>query len=174
MAPSSQRIFSVDADGNVESVEVAGTRETRERLAQLAWLLDSSIRVPGTRFTVGLDALIGLFPFVGDLIGVLFSGYILSEAARLGAPKIVLTRMAFNIGLEGLVGIIPFAGDAFDAVFKANQRNVRLLNGWLDQPKKAERSSRAFGIALVLGVVLFLLLLAGLALLLARWILSLF
>ncbi|MET0918595.1 MAG: hypothetical protein ABWY07_09280, partial [Burkholderiales bacterium] len=65
-------------------------------------------------------------------------------------------------------------GDAFDAVFKANQRNVRLLNGWLDHPQKTERSSRAFGIALVLGVVLFLLLLAGVALLLARWILSLF
>jgi hypothetical protein len=174
MATSSQRIISVDAEGNVESVEAAGTRETRERLAQLAWLLDSSIRIPGTRFTVGLEALIGLFPFIGDLIGVLFSSYILSEAARLGVPKVVLTRMAFNIGLEGLVGIIPFAGDAFDAVFKANQRNVKLLNGWLDQPKKAERSSRAFGIALVLGVIFFLLLLAGLAVLLARWIWSLF
>jgi len=168
------RILTVDAEGRVESVEAASTRETRDRLAQLAWLLDSSIRIPGTRITVGLDALIGLFPFVGDLIGVLFSGYILSEAARLGAPKMVLARMAFNVGLEGLVGIIPFAGDAFDAVFKANQRNVRLLNGWLDHPKKTERSSRAFGMALVLGVVLFLVLLVGLALLLANWILSLF
>jgi hypothetical protein len=174
VAPSSQRIISVDAEGKVESVEAADTRETRERLAQLAWLLDSSIRIPGTRFTVGLDPLIGLFPFIGDLIGVLFSSYILSEAARLGAPRIVLTRMAFNVGAEGLVGIIPFAGDAFDAVFKANQRNVKLLNGWLDDPRKTERSSRAFGIALVLGLVLFVLLLAGLTLLLARWIWSLF
>ena len=174
MATSSQRVISVDPEGKVESVEATGIRETRGRLVQLAWLLDSSIRVPGTRFTVGLDALVGLFPFVGDLIGVLFSSYILSEAARLGAPKIVLTRMAFNVGLEGLVGIVPFAGDAFDAVFKANQRNVKLLNGWLDEPKKAERASRAFGIALVLGVVLFLLLLAGLAVALARWTWSLF
>ena len=174
MATSSQRIISVDPEGNVESVEATGIRETRGRLVRLAWLLDSSIRVPGTRFTVGLDALVGLFPFVGDLIGVLFSSYILSEAARLGAPKIVLTRMAFNVGLEGLVGIVPFAGDAFDAVFKANQRNVKLLNGWLDEPKKAERASRAFGIALVLGVVLFLLLLAGLAVALARWTWSFF
>ena len=173
MATSSQRIISVP-EGNVESVEATGIRATRGRLVQLAWLLDSSIRVPGTRFTVGLDALIGLFPFVGDLIGVLFSSYILSEAARLGAPKIVLTRMAFNVGLEGLVGIVPFAGDAFDAVFKANQRNVKLLNSWLDEPKKAERANRAFGIALVLGVVLFLLLLAGLAVALARWTWSLF
>ena len=173
---TNNRILTVDTAGNVESIDPADTRdtrETRERLAQLAWLLDSSIPVAGTRFTVGLEALIGLFPFVGDLIGALLSSYILSEAARLGAPKIVLTRMAFNIGLEGLAGIIPFAGDAFDAVFKANQRNVKLLNGWLDQPGKTVRASRAFGIALVLGVVLFLLLLVGIAFLLARWLWSL-
>ena len=68
---------------------------------------------------------------------------------------------------------MPFAGDAFDAFFKANQRNVKLLDGWLDQPEKAERSSRAFGLALLLAVVLFLLVLAGLGVLLARWIWSL-
>ena len=171
-----QEISGDDPAAMAKAVTAAtrGTRDTRARLAQLAWLLDSSIRIPGTRFTVGLDALIGLFPFIGDLIGVLFSSYILSEAARLGAPKLVLTRMALNVGLEGLVGIIPLAGDAFDAVFKANQRNVSLLNGWLDQPKETERSNRAFGTALVLGVVLLLLLLAGLALLLARWIWSSF
>jgi Domain of unknown function (DUF4112) len=170
----SRRIISVDAEGQVQSVEAAGLSETRERLAKLAWLLDSSIRVPGTRFTVGLEALVGLLPFIGDLIGVLFSTYIVSEAARLGAPKSVLTRMAFNVGLEGVVGILPLAGDAFDAVFKANQRNVKLLNDWLDQPKKAERSSRAFAIVLMLGLVVSLLLPAGLTLLLARWIWSSF
>ena len=74
MSPSSPRIISVDAEGKVESAEPAGTRETRARLARLAWLLDSSIRIPGTRFTVGLDALIGLFPFIGDLIGVCSRG----------------------------------------------------------------------------------------------------
>ena len=167
-----RRTISIDADGNVERVEAAGLGELRERLARLAWLLDSSIRIPGTRFTVGLDAIVGLFPFVGDLIGVLFSSYIVAEAARLGAPKAVLARMAFNVGLEGLVGIIPLAGDAFDAAFKANQRNVKLLNRWLDQPRKTQRASTAFGILLVLGLVLLLLLPAGLALLLAGWIFS--
>jgi hypothetical protein len=161
--PLSRRIISVDAEGKVQSVEAAGLSETRERLAELAWLLDSSIRVPGTRLTVGLEALVGLLPFIGDLIGVLFSTYIVSEAARLGAPKSVLTRMAFNVGLEGVVGILPLAGDAFDALFKANQRNVKLLDDWLEQPKKAERSSRAFAIVLML---------AGLGVLLARWIWS--
>jgi hypothetical protein len=168
------RIINVDDKGKVRSVEEAGVRETRQRLAALAWLLDSSIPIPGTRFTVGIDALIGLFPFIGDMIGVLLSSYILSEASRLGAPKSVLMRMSFNIGIEGLVGIVPFAGDLFDAAFKANQRNVKLLNDWFDQPQKTARASRAFGIGLVVAVVLSLMLLGYAALLILRWLFSLY
>jgi hypothetical protein len=154
-------------------VEEAGVRETRQRLAFVAWLLDSSIPIPGTRFTIGIDALIGLFPFIGDMIGVLLSSYILSEASRLGAPKPVLMRMTFNIGIEGLVGIVPFAGDLFDAAFKANQRNVKILNDWFDRPEKTERASRAFGIGLVVAVIVFLALLGYLAFLLLRSLFSL-
>src|SRR5687767_9579377 len=125
------RIISVDASGNVQSIEPVGARETHQRLSQLAWLLDSSIPIPGTRFTIGLDALLGLFPVLGDLLGVLVSSYIVNEAARLGAPRSVLLRMALNVGIEGIIGIVPFAGDVFDAAWKANQRNVRLLDDWL-------------------------------------------
>ena len=164
------RIIDVDEAGNVRSVEQAGVRETRERLKQIAWLLDSSIPIPGTRFTIGIEALIGLFPFIGDLIGVLLSSYVLAEAARLGAPKSVLVRMSGNVALEGIVGMIPFAGDVFDAVFKANQRNVRLLEAWLDEPRRTARSSRIFGAAIVLGVAALLVLLTLLALALVRWI----
>lgn len=114
----------------------------RARLRQLAWLLDSSIPIPGTGWSIGVDALIGLFPFLGDLAGVLLSGYILVEARRLGASKAVLGRMALNIAVEGVAGLVPFFGDLFDAAFKANQRNVRLLDAWLDRPAKAERASR--------------------------------
>jgi hypothetical protein len=134
---------------------------TRRKLAQLAWLLDSSIPIPGTRFSIGLDALIGLFPFIGDLVGVALSGYILSEASRIGAPRSVLLRMAFNVALEGLVGLVPLAGDVFDAAFKANQRNVRLLEAWLDEPRRTERSTRAFGVVLLLGVAGFVALLGA-------------
>jgi hypothetical protein len=167
------RIINVDEKGNVRSVEEPDVRETRQRLASLAWLLDSSIPIPGTRFTIGIDALIGLFPFIGDLLGVLLSSYILSEASRLGAPKPVLMRMTFNIGIEGLVGIVPVAGDIFDAAFKANQRNVKILNDWFDRPGKTERYSRAFGIGLVIAVVLFLALLGYAAFLVLRWLFSL-
>lgn len=168
------RIIDVDAQGKVQSVERADVHETREKLKALAWLLDSSIPIPGTRFTIGVEAIIGLFPFIGDLIGVVLSSYILSEASRLGAPKSVLMRMAFNVGVEGVVGIVPFAGDVFDAAFKANQRNVRLLNGWFEHPEKAERSSRTFGALLIVGLAAFLVLLVYLGYLLLRWLIGLF
>src|SRR3954469_14267619 len=144
--------------------------QIRERLTRLAWLLDSSIPIPGTRFTIGLDALIGLFPVVGDLAGVFLSSYILKEAAALGVSRSILARMAFNVAVEGLVGMIPFAGDVFDAAFKANQRNVRLLNAYLDHPQQAKRSSRVFVSLLAAGIVLFLVLTGSLGFLLTRWI----
>jgi hypothetical protein len=164
------RIIDVDPAGNVRSVESPGVRETRGRLKQLAWLLDSSIPIPGTRFTVGIEALIGLFPFIGDLVGVLLSSYILGEAARLGAPKSVLLRMSANVALEGVVGIVPLAGDVFDAAFKANQRNVRLLEAWLEEPRRTVRSSRLLGAAIVAGAAGFLVLLVVLSIALVRWI----
>jgi hypothetical protein len=171
---NSRRIIDVDTAGRVRSVERAGARQTRERLKQLAWLLDSSIPIPGTRFTVGIEALIGLFPFIGDLVGVLLSSYILGEAARLGAPRSVLLRMSANVALEGVVGIVPFAGDVFDAAYKANQRNVRLLEAWLEEPGRTVRSSRLLGAAIVALVAVFLVALVLLAIALVRWIAGLF
>ena len=146
------------------------TWQVRERLNWLAWLLDSSIPIPGTRLTIGVDALIGLFPVIGDAVGVVLSSYIVREAAALGAPRSILARMAFNVALEGLVGVIPLAGDVFDAAFKANQRNVRLLNAWLDAPRAAQRSSRAFVAALVAGVAVFLVVACVAGFFIARWL----
>ena len=146
------------------------TGEVRERLGRLAWLLDSSIPIPGTRFSIGLDALIGLVPVLGDVLGVFLSSYIVREAAALGAPRSILARMAFNVALEGLVGMIPLAGDVFDAAWKANQRNVRLLNAWLDHPRAAQRSSRAFVASLIAGLAGFLVLGCVAGFLIARWL----
>jgi Domain of unknown function (DUF4112) len=159
------------AGGQKEAMEHRSvTWQVRERLAWLAWLLDSSIPIPGTRFSIGLEALIGLFPVVGDAIGVFLSSYIVREAAALGVSRSILARMAFNVALEGLVGMIPLAGDVFDAAYKANQRNVRLLNAWLEEPRQAQRSSRAFMFWLTAGLVLFLVLVCAAGFLLARWL----
>ena len=141
-----------------------------ERLNRLAWLLDNSIPIPGLRFRIGLDALIGLLPGIGDAVGVLLSTYILGEAARLGVPKTILIRMAFNIAIEGVIGIIPFAGDLFDAAWKANQRNVRLIGAYVDNPRKTARSSAAFVAVLAALVIGFLAVTAFAGFLIFRWI----
>ena len=111
-------------------------------------------------------------PFIGDLIGVLASSYILAEAARLGVGRSVLMRMALNVAVEGIVGLVPLAGVVFDAAWKANQRNVRLLERWMEEPRHAERASRA----LVAGIALALLALVATALLLMvlalRWLVN--
>ncbi|CAN5894981.1 DUF4112 domain-containing protein [soil metagenome] len=101
--------------------------QTLERLRHLSYLLDSAFRIPIIGYRVGWDAIIGLVPGLGDVVGMLFSGYIVFEAARLGAPKSVLARMVYNVALEVIIGAIPLIGDLFDAAWKANIRNVRLL-----------------------------------------------
>ncbi|HWM44370.1 MAG TPA: DUF4112 domain-containing protein [Burkholderiales bacterium] len=146
--------------------------EKRRRLEHLAWLLDSSIPIPGTRYSIGLEALIGLVPFLGDLVGVILSATILAEAARLGVGKSVLARMAFNVALEGLVGLIPLAGDVFDAAWKANQRNVRLLGDWLERPARAERASKLFLFMIILGLAAFAAVTLSLTYLLLRWLVA--
>jgi len=155
------RIIDIDSTGRVEAVRSEGAEQARKELQHLAWLLDSSIPIPGTRLTIGIEALIGLFPVIGDLIGVALSSYIVSQASRLGAPRSVLLRMSFNVILEGVIGIVPIAGDLFDAGFKANQRNVRLLGAWMDEPGRTVRSTRAFGVLLVFALVVLLVLLGA-------------
>jgi hypothetical protein len=130
--------------------------ELRRRLGRIAWLLDSSIPLPGTRFRFGLDAVLGLLPGVGDAIGVVLSSYIVREAARAGAPRVVLAHMAWNVAVEGVIGLVPFAGDIFDAAWKANQRNVALLERHLDHPHRAKRASGVFVTGLIVALVLLI------------------
>lgn len=157
-------------EGEVLPPESDAQREQRDRLAVLAWLLDSSIPIPGTRLTVGLDALIGLLPFVGDLLGVLLSSYILAEANRMGVGRRILVRMAFNVAIDGVVGIVPLFGDVFDAAWKANQKNVKLLNAWAERPHRTRRASGLFLAALALGLLVFLAACTLLTYLLLRWL----
>jgi len=109
-------------------------------------------------------------PFLGDLVGVLLSTYIVGEAARLGASRSVLARMVFNVAVEGLAGLVPVVGDVFDAAWKANQRNVRLLAAWVDQPRRTQRTSALFMTGLVLALLAIAAVPVVLTYLLIRWL----
>ena len=152
------------------SVRGSGSEATLERLERLAWLLDNSIAIPGLRFRIGLDALVGLVPGIGDALGVLVSTYILAAAARLGTPRSVLIRMAFNIAIEGVIGVIPLIGDLFDAAWKANQRNVRLIGAYLSDPRRTTTSSTSFVFVLAALMIGFLVGIGIVGFVVLRWI----
>jgi hypothetical protein len=133
-----------------------------ERLRRLGYLLDNSIPVPGTRLRFGLEAIVGLIPGVGDLVGGGFSAYIILQAARMGVPASLLTRMGWNLLVDVVVGAVPFLGDLFDAGFKANLRNLALLEEHVQGPSASRQASRRF--VAVLAVLLLLVLAGGLAL----------
>src|SRR5512143_1092968 len=122
-------------------VPEVGTLDERRlaRMRRLGYLLDSSIGLPGTRFRFGIDAVIGLVPGLGDLAGGFLSMYIIWESSRLGLPRPILARMAWNVAVDVLVGEIPILGDLFDAGFKANLRNLALLDGYLRRPAEARQ-----------------------------------
>ena len=136
-----------------------------ELVRKVAWLMDQAFEIPGTRFRVGVDAIIGLIPVLGDLITTAIGGYIVMTAARAGVPKPVLYRMLLNLGVDTILGAIPFVGDLFDAAWKANSRNARLLEAALADPARARRSS----VWLLVGVTLAVVALAVGVTLLAVW-----
>jgi hypothetical protein len=147
--------------------------ERLQRLRSLAWLLDSSIPLPGG-FRIGLDAIIGLVPVVGDVAGALVAGFILNEARMLGAPRSVLLRMSANVLLEAVLGAVPILGDLFDAGYKANLRNIALLEQYQHHPQRSRRSSRWFMVGVVVALVAFVAVLVAIPVLLVSGVIALF
>ena len=138
-----------------------------ETMRRYAWILDSLFELPVVKVRVGLDAIAGLVPGLGDLTTPVFSAYLLLQAFRMRVPKVVLMRMVFNVALDALVGLVPILGDLFDICFKANMRNMALVERYADPFQKPTRGDYVFvwvmlaviaGLA-VLPIVLFLMLL---------------
>lgn len=132
-----------------------------DRLRRFAWILDELFRIPGTKQRVGLDALIGLVPGVGDTIGALLSTYIILEAARRGASIWTVTRMLANVGVETVFGAVPLLGDLFDVVFKANRRNLALLGETLERDAPPRDPTGVLRLASVLIVAIVIAMLAA-------------
>jgi hypothetical protein len=124
------------------------------RLARtLTGTMDTAVKVPGTGIRFGLDAILGLIPGVGDFAGAGISGYLVLLAARHRAPAAVLARMLGNIGIDAVVGSIPLVGDLFDVGWKANSRNLVLLERHLDAPMQTRAASRGVVVATLGAVV---------------------
>ena len=111
-----------DPESLPDSVDEAAV----QRMRFVARLLDDSIRLPGTKFKIGLDPIIGVLPVAGDAVAAALSGYIVLESARLGVSYLTLLRMLANVGVDFAVGSVPVVGDVFDAAWKANVRNLQL------------------------------------------------
>ena len=126
--------------------------ETLSRLASIATVMDDLVEIPVLRRRVGLDGVIGLIPGVGDVIGLVISTYFVLTAARLRVPPPVLGRMVVNILIETLVGIVPVVGDLFDFGWKANRKNLALLERSLSDPRGTRRRSTGWLLALGAGI----------------------
>lgn len=128
-----ERYFDADIEASVARVEA------------LARLMDDAFEIPGTKVRMGLDALIGLVPVIGDLVSQAISSYIIWEARRLGVSRWTMSRMIANSAIDTVVGIIPVAGDAFDIAFKANRKNLVLLKAHLAKHGHVRAANRSSG-----------------------------
>jgi hypothetical protein len=139
-------------------IEKTGPGQPQQRglkhLGRLAKLMDVRFRIPGTDIRFGLDGIIGLIPGAGDLSTFAVSGYMLWIMANNGASSYVLARMTVNILIDALIGAIPFIGDIFDIAFKANMRNLRLMQQYYEEGR--HRGS-AWKVIIPVLVIVFLI-----------------
>lgn len=144
------------------SREEARLARARQELRGLAWLLDSTFRIPGTRFRFGLDPIIGLVPGAGDVASGAISLYVLLRALQFRLPPIVIARMVVNTLLDLTIGVIPVIGDVFDFAYRSNARNIALLDAYASERGRSTRREWVF-FAILAAIVVALVVLAWLA-----------
>lgn len=138
-----------------------------DRLRAIATVLDDAVGIPGTRIRFGLDALLGLLPGAGDAVTGVVSGYAIILAARLGAPPVVIARMAMNVLVDVATGTIPLLGDLFDVAWKSNRKNVNLLERYQADPQKVKSGS---WVVVILALLVIVAAIVG-VFMLAAWLL---
>ena len=143
---------------NEEIIEL--NEEKLLRLKLLSERLDNSIKIPGTNQKIGIDAIVGIIPILGDFIGVIFSTYIMYSGIKMGVSSKIVKKMAANIAIEFVIGSIPIIGDIFDALWKANKRNVELIEEATLENQENYRQNyliMASLIIIILGLILVFL-----------------
>jgi len=123
----------------------------------LATILDTTVKIPGTPFYLGLDPLLGLIPGIGDILANLMGTVILGLAARLQVPRIVLARMGMNLLINGTIGAIPIIGDLFSVWFRSHARNAVLLKQAATQPYRKTHGDWLYVAGIIGGMALVLL-----------------
>jgi hypothetical protein len=145
-----------------------GQEQRLEVIRRVSRMLDSAMVVPGTTWRFGLDPIVGLIPGLGDLVSPLFTIGVLWQARDLGLPRVVQLRMIANVAIDTLVGIVPIAGDLFDFAWKANDKNLVLLERHAYEERPPSRGDWLF----VSAMVIVLLAIAIVPFLLLGWILN--
>lgn len=129
----------------------------------LARVMDDLVRIPGTRYRMGLDPVIGLVPVVGDALGTVVAAAVLAEAIRNRVPVHILFRMGWNYLVDAVLGVIPFVGDVADAAHKATSTNLRLVDRTIAEGRRVDTDARGYLLRAVGAVGLMLLVLIGMA-----------
>ena len=124
------------------------------RVERIAKVLDEAIRIPGTRIKVGLDAVIGLIPGIGDAAGLALGSWFIYEAHRLGAPAALKWKMARNVGIDAVSGLVPVLGDIVDVAFRSNRRNLELLRRHFRPSTPLQPAARPWRATIVIATVL--------------------
>ena len=124
-----------------DALDAASAAARLKRLRTIAWAVDGLFRLPGTKFRFGLNSVIGLTPAAGDVMLAGISLYIVNEARKIGLPKDKIARMLANIGVEAAAGAVPLLGNLFDMGFKANLRNIAIIEEHLGAAPTARRWS---------------------------------
>ena len=127
----------------------------------LSRLMDSQFRLPGTNFKFGLDPVLGFIPLAGTLSTYAVSGLLVLTMARHGASRKLIIMMFGNILLDAIIGSIPILGNLFDFVYKANDRNVRLLRRHYQEGKYTGSGSGIIAILILSLLALLALIFYG-------------
>ena len=128
-----------------------------KRMRQLSQLLDGAIVIPGTKYRIGLDPILGLIPGGGDTVSAALSGYIIIEAARMGLPRKALMQMVGNLVVDTVAGSVPVVGDIFDVFSKANTRNMQIVESHAQAPTPSTKTDKLFIGLLIVGLLGFAL-----------------